>query len=120
MATEIPWQCWESPGFKSCHSKQWQEAVRLCELGSSGAGAEFFPYSSVSECVTEQTVIRALKNCASLCPQGGPSQAPGPDGEPLPGSSVVFKTGVNLSTNAKIMLAAGTAVIVTWLVARRK
>lgn len=119
---EIPWQCWESLGFKACHAKQWREATRLCELG-----AEQSYDGDVPRCVHEGTIILALRNCSSLCrpadtqhPQQMPG-VPGP-GTPMlePGSEQVFKPGINLSTNAKIMLGGTAAVIVVLLVTRRK
>jgi hypothetical protein len=110
---EIPWQCWDAPGFKECHSKQWSEAVRLCELGS---GAADFPYASVPECVNQTTTILALRNCAGLCPAG--TELPQPEQDEVLDSDRAYKPGA-LSTDTKILLGVGLAVIVSVVLARR-
>lgn len=110
---EIPWQCWESPGFKDCHAKQWAEVRELCRIGYQQAG-----YPDMQSCMDQGTVVRAIERCGALCPVPPaplPSQI-----NPFPDSDVVFYGQRKLTTNTKIMLGAAAAVIVVLVLTRKR
>lgn len=65
LGQTIPWQCWNSAGFKACHAVQWQAASDKC----STPGARQAYDNDVSRCIEEQTYLLARGACFPLCPQ---------------------------------------------------
>jgi hypothetical protein len=62
----IRWWCWDYPGFKDCHSVQWQAARAFClQTGNSG-------YTSMDVCINKETDVRAKMNCE--CPSKSPAE----------------------------------------------
>ena len=116
-STSIPWQCWEAPGFKQCHTKQWEHVRALCE--QAGPLLQQVYGGDMNRCINEGTVIRALEQCGTLCPQA----APLPEGQthlPQDPTAIQVPQRLELPDYVKIMGAATVAGIVVWLVMRRK
>lgn len=77
---EIPWQCWDAPGFKSCHSAQWEAARKMCDPNFGGSPGEF---PSVGDCINVMSGALAENECV---PQYCPETSPG--GEVITGTIV--------------------------------
>lgn len=116
MAASIPWQCWDAPGFKSCHAKQWAEAQRVCELAAPNEG---FSYPDVPTCISEQSSMRALMNCGSLCPDPG-APAPVPPGDPLEIMEAGAPRPFLKTTGGRVVAAAAVAFVVVMIATWRK
>lgn len=71
-ASQIPWQCWDAPGFKSCHADAYRMAQKEC-----GRSAD--QYGGMSQCLESLTDHYVLKGagwfsglangCMHLCPE---------------------------------------------------
>lgn len=73
-ASTIPGSCWDRPGFKACHTKQWEKARADC--GSTGA-QDFS--GNMGKCIEVMTDAYAFNDCVpQLCPneplKSGPVQ----------------------------------------------
>lgn len=98
----IPWQCWDTPGFKQCHAQQWNEVSALCKEKYTG--------DDLSRCIEHETILRAFERCVPFCPEMMQQLLP-PAQKPFLGS---------LTTNQKIMGAAALTGIVVWLFTRKR
>lgn len=56
----IRWWCWDEPGFKECHTRQWEAARSLCQQTNSAG------YTSMEVCQNKETDARSKTNCS--CP----------------------------------------------------
>lgn len=133
----VPWQCWDTPGFKDCNTEQGHEAHRLCGGGYFQEGTPEFAACHASK--LEELVQR---NCVSrLCGSGSgspsvPSSAPPlPTSPPTPpktssssssSSSSSYSSsamtadsmkktsmyGEQMSTNTKLLIAGASVAVV--------
>jgi hypothetical protein len=59
----IPWQCWDEPGFKDCHAECWNEEAANCrnnvDIGPGGI------YETMDECIADMTTTCAVERCVS-------------------------------------------------------
>lgn len=62
-ASTIPGRCWDQPGFKDCHAKQWSAARADC----AATGAPDFG-GDQGKCIEVMTDAYAFNNCMGLCP----------------------------------------------------
>ena len=46
----IPVECWDMPGFKDCHARQWERARSTCDPAFGGR-ADFMGYGTVGACI---------------------------------------------------------------------
>lgn len=79
---EIPWQCWDTPGFKACHGAQWEAARNMCDPNFGGSPGEF---PSVSDCINVMSGALTENECV---PQYCPETSPG--GEVITGTIVAL------------------------------
>lgn len=63
-ASVIPGTCWDQPGFKACHAKQWEAARADCKA----TGAPDFG-GDQGKCIEVMTDANAFNNCMSYCPE---------------------------------------------------
>jgi len=83
------------------------------------AGASSAYGGDIDRCINEGSIIRALENCGSLCPQANPT----PQQMPLPADPSAIQlpeTGLTLPNYAKIMGAMAVAGIVVFLIMRKR
>lgn len=67
-ASVIPGRCWDKPGFKACHAKEWKQA----EVDCKKTGAVDFD-GNISKCIEVMTDAGAFDNCIpELCPEEKP------------------------------------------------
>lgn len=80
----IPWWCWETSGFKSCHAAQWEAARSLCDPDFGGSPWEHF--DSVQQCLDVRTNLFTEEQCVKkLCPrEAGPPPGAEPPAAPPP------------------------------------
>lgn len=116
----IPWQCWEAVGFKECHAQQWEKARQACITAWPQISHQYGEFGGdLNLCIDESATIRALKNCASLCPQAAPTAE---EQTTLPQDPTAIQVPARLEASdyAKIMGAVAVTGIVVWLITRRK
>ena len=71
-ASTIPGKCWDQPGFKDCHARQWSQARDDC----AATGAPDFG-GNQSKCIETMTDAYAFNNCMEkYCPQAPLVSAP--------------------------------------------
>lgn len=71
----IPFQCWERPGFKDCHAVAYDEGRDLCAYCAQNPEDEHLcgGFTSMEDCVERVVNDMSWKNCvASFCPQQDP------------------------------------------------
>lgn len=110
---KIPWQCWEAPGFKTCHAKQWEAARKLCELAADQAYG-----GDMNRCVAESSVVKTIEECGLLCPQpapGTPTQLPRSEELPV---GPIPQPRQTLSPQTILIGAAALTVVVVLLTRR--
>lgn len=116
--TTIPWQCWDAPGFKQCHQVQWEHVRGLCQQAGPDLLQQVYG-GDMNRCINEGTIIRALEQCGTLCPQAAPTPE---EQMPLPQDPTAIQVPqrFDVPNSVKIMGAAAVAGILVWLVMRRK
>lgn len=117
MATTIPWQCWNAPGFKECHAKQWSDAQRICELAS---GSPDFPYPDVGTCIAERTTYLALQNCSALCPRESDAAPVTAPSDPIEVMEAGAPRPFLSTTGGRVVTAAAVALVVVMIATWRK
>lgn len=71
----IPFQCWERPGFKDCHAVAYDEGKSYCAYCAENPDdtALCGGFSTMDDCIERVVNDMAWKNCvASFCPQQDP------------------------------------------------
>lgn len=83
----IRWWCWDYPGFKECHAKQWEKARAYCQQTNSAG------YVSMDVCQNKETDFLAKANCE--CPDRPPQKGEGiSTGTYLIGAGIIAVVGL--------------------------
>ena len=109
--TSIPWQCWEAPGFKTCHAKQWEAARNLCEINAAQVYG-----GDMKRCIAEASIIKTMSECGALCPAEAAPNVPGapnvpPPSQELPIGPVTAPRAVSTTTLVIGGVILGTVAI---------
>lgn len=87
---EVPWPCWEVPGFGECHVACQQAARPKCESAEPGGNPLWvaYGYPSLQACVDEQARACDFQECMPrYCPEHVPAPRQGKTEVGAPGGT---------------------------------